>query len=27
MQFIAGNPALESHAAAVADYRAQYGTA
>jgi len=27
MQFIAGNPALETHVAAVADYRAQYGTA
>jgi len=27
MHFIAGNPALETHAAAVADYRAQYGTA
>ena len=27
MQFIAGNPALETHVAAVAGYRAQYGTA
>ncbi len=27
MQFIAGNPALETYAAAVAEYRAQYGTA
>ncbi len=25
MQFIAGRPALQAHAAAVADYRAQYG--
>ena len=27
MQFIAGHPALEIHAGAVADYRARYGTA
>jgi len=27
MQFIAGNPALETHALAVADYRARYGAA
>lgn len=27
MQFIAGHPALEIHAGAVADYRARYGSA